>query len=173
MNCGNCGAPMTFVWDRDHFFCEYCKTSALLPGALSDVRVVDEKSGVDCTLCNAEMQVGSLQRERVLHCAGCRGLLIEQERFLRIVDGLRAAATGPPVIPAPLDRGALRRKIRCPRCKGVMNTHPYGGPGNIVVDNCESCRLVWLDTGELKSVINAPGSDRGKPPARGADAPAD
>jgi Zn-finger nucleic acid-binding protein len=77
------------------------------------------------------------------------------------------------VIPAPLDRGALRRKIRCPHCKGVMNTHPYGGPGNIVVDNCESCRLVWLDTGELKSVINAPGSDRGKPPAEDADAPAE
>jgi hypothetical protein len=96
---------MTFVWDRDHFFCEYCKTSTLLPGALSDVRVVDEKSGVECPLCNAEMQVGSLQRERVLQCAGCSGLLIEQDRFLEILTGLRAAAPGPPVLPAPRGRG--------------------------------------------------------------------
>jgi Zn-finger nucleic acid-binding protein len=163
---------MKFVWDRDHFFCEYCRTSALLPGSPSDIKVVDEKSGVDCALCNDEMQVASLLRERVLLCGSCRGLLIEQERFLKIVDGLRAAATGPPVIPAPLNREELRRKIRCPRCTRAMNTHPYGGPGNIVVDNCETCRLVWLDTGELKSVIDAPGRDRaaGKAGERDPDA---
>lgn len=163
MNCGNCGAPMAFVWDRDHFFCEYCKTSVFLPGAPSDIRVVDEKSGITCALCDADMKVASLMRERVLQCGSCRGLLIEQERFLKLIDGLRATATGPPAIPRSMDREELRRKIRCPRCRGAMNTHPYGGPGNIVVDNCERCHLIWLDYGELKSVIDAPGSDRGKP----------
>jgi Zn-finger nucleic acid-binding protein len=30
-----------------------------------------------------------------------------------------------------------------------MDTHPYGGGGNAVIDSCFVCRLVWLDAGEL------------------------
>ncbi len=169
MNCGNCGAPMVFVWDRDHFFCEYCKTYEFLAGSPADIKVVDEKSGVVCSLCDTEMQVASMMQVRVLQCVNCRGLLIGQDRFLALITGLRAAATEPPITPGPLNREDLRRKVHCPRCKGVMDTHPYGGPGNIAVDNCEKCQIIWLDQGELKKVINAPGRDRGARDTRGQD----
>ncbi len=43
-----------------------------------------------------------------------------------------------------------------------MDTHPYYGPGNVVIDSCESCQAVWLDFGELRQIVNAPGQDRGK-----------
>ena len=36
-----------------------------------------------------------------------------------------------------------------------MDTHPYGGPGNIVIDNCAGCELNWLDYGELQRVGRA------------------
>ena len=42
-----------------------------------------------------------------------------------------------------------------------MATHPYYGPGNVVIDTCETCELVWLDFGELKQIVDAPGKDRG------------
>ena len=42
-----------------------------------------------------------------------------------------------------------------------MTTHPYYGPGNVVIDSCEPCDLVWLDFGELKQIVDAPGKDRG------------
>jgi hypothetical protein len=42
-----------------------------------------------------------------------------------------------------------------------MATHPYYGPGNVVIDSCESCDLLWLDFGELKQIVDAPGKDRG------------
>jgi Zn-finger nucleic acid-binding protein len=42
-----------------------------------------------------------------------------------------------------------------------MNTSPYSGPGNIVVDTCVHCGLMWLDCGELTVMANAPGRDRG------------
>jgi hypothetical protein len=32
----------------------------------------------------------------------------------------------------------------------IMDTHVYGGPGNVVVDNCPRCAVKWLDHGELK-----------------------
>ena len=42
-----------------------------------------------------------------------------------------------------------------------MSTHPYYGPGNIVIDSCEGCDAVWLDFGELTQITDAPGRDRG------------
>ena len=42
-----------------------------------------------------------------------------------------------------------------------MQTHPYYGPGNIVIDTCEHCNTIWLDYGELAAAVNAPGRDRG------------
>jgi Zn-finger nucleic acid-binding protein len=36
----------------------------------------------------------------------------------------------------------------------------YYGPGNIVIDTCPPCDLVWLDAGELQRAIDAPGRDR-------------
>jgi Zn-finger nucleic acid-binding protein len=37
-----------------------------------------------------------------------------------------------------------------------MDTHPYCGPGNVIIDTCESCSVNWLDYGELQRVIRAP-----------------
>ena len=37
----------------------------------------------------------------------------------------------------------------------------YYGPGNIMMDSCAACDVVWLDYGELRQVIDAPGEDRG------------
>jgi Zn-finger nucleic acid-binding protein len=37
-----------------------------------------------------------------------------------------------------------------------MDTHPYGGPGNVIMDTCEHCSLNWLDYGELQRIVRAP-----------------
>jgi Zn-finger nucleic acid-binding protein len=47
-----------------------------------------------------------------------------------------------------------------------MNVHPYYGPGNVVIDTCSRCDLVWLDFGELQQISDAPGQDRGRPAAQ-------
>jgi Zn-finger nucleic acid-binding protein len=43
-----------------------------------------------------------------------------------------------------------------------MSTHPYYGPGSVVIDTCQTCHVVWLDFGELRQIADAPGSDRGR-----------
>ena len=75
----------------------------------------------------------------------------------------RARAAGPGAAPVPLDRRELQRRINCPSCRTPMDVHPYYGPGNIVIDNCSRCDLIWLDHGELKQIAEAPGADRGVP----------
>jgi Zn-finger nucleic acid-binding protein len=60
-------------------------------------------------------------------------------------------------VPQPAaDSSDLRRKIDCPRCHHRMDTHFYAGPGNVVIDSCENCCLIWLDRGELMHIVHAP-----------------
>ena len=61
----------------------------------------------------------------------------------------------------PLEREALTRELSCPKCGKRFETHPYYGPGNVVIDNCASCDLLWLDFGEIRQIVDAPGRDRG------------
>jgi Zn-finger nucleic acid-binding protein len=40
-----------------------------------------------------------------------------------------------------------------------MDTHQYGGAGNVVIDNCYACSVIWLDWGELNRIITVPGEE--------------
>jgi Zn-finger nucleic acid-binding protein len=37
-----------------------------------------------------------------------------------------------------------------------MDTHYYGGSGNVIIDDCSRCELNWLDSGELTHIVRAP-----------------
>lgn len=62
----------------------------------------------------------------------------------------------------PIDPNACLRRLRCPACDGHMETHPYYGPGNVMIDSCAECDSVWLDHGELSRVERSSG---GREPA--------
>jgi hypothetical protein len=72
------------------------------------------------------------------------------------VEDLRAHRETPAEIPHHPDPHELDRHIRCPQCHEEMDTHPYAGPGNVIIDNCERCEANWLDYGELRRIVQAP-----------------
>jgi Zn-finger nucleic acid-binding protein len=37
-----------------------------------------------------------------------------------------------------------------------MIGYPYGGPGNVNLDSCERCSVIWLDRNELRRIVLAP-----------------
>jgi Zn-finger nucleic acid-binding protein len=161
MNCGNCGAPMRLSTDRRYYACDYCTSLYFPEESMDGVRVMDEPGELNCPLCRIPLVLAWIHETQVLHCTRCQGLLINQLAFLSTIRYLRARSRGPGVISPPMDPGALKRSLHCPSCGQEMSTHPYGGPGNIVVDNCPRCLLIWLDREELSKVIWAPGRDRG------------
>ena len=55
----------------------------------------------------------------------------------------------------------LPRALACPRCGGRFETYPHFGPGNVVIDNCTKCDMIWLDFGEMRQIVDAQGKDRG------------
>ena len=57
----------------------------------------------------------------------------------------------------------LQRTLSCPRCAGRLETYAHSGPGNVVIDNCPKSDMIWLDFGEMRQIVDAPGKDRGSP----------
>ena len=165
--CENCGGPMRVVPHRDYFTCEYCGSFAFPERSEDGVVVLGEDGDVACPICAKTMTTASVAEVRVLHCATCRGILTRQEAFSAIVKFMRAQATGEPDPVHPINRKELERAVACPICGHTMDTHPYYGPGNVVIDNCARCAIIWLDYGELAAIRDAPGRDRGR--AAGSD----
>ncbi len=165
MNCHHCGAPMTLYADRGYAFCEHCGSFHFPEPTGEGIRALGEaRDDLHCPLCHEPLLVAALDdRYPAYYCQACRGLLLVRASFRGVVQLRRSRAAGPGVAPRPLDRTELARQVSCPACGRTMGTHPYLGPGNVVIDTCSTCDLIWLDHGELSEMIEAPGSDRGVP----------
>jgi len=156
MNCPDCGAPMRLEDGKASLVCDYCK-QVYVPETNEDgVRVFDEQSALMCPVCGIPLVHAAMAGYRILYCAHCHGNLVAMPEFAALVGDLRAQWRGAPGNPRVPDPDELRRHISCPQCHRPMDTHFYGGPGNVVIDDCSPCDLDWLDAGELMSIARAP-----------------
>jgi len=83
-------------------------------------------------------------------------MLVYMDLFLAIVEELRSRHESSEYAGKQPDWVDLNVHIKCPQCGAEMDTHPYGGPGNVIIDTCERCSLNWLDYGELQRIVRAP-----------------
>ena len=165
MDCRNCGAPMELFERRRYYSCAHCGTFHFIETPAVDGVQVLERSAMACPVCGEGLARSLLDEAWVVeHCERCRGLLMARATFAEAVGRRRARETGPGVPPVPLDRRELKRSMPCPSCGERMDVHPYHGPGNVVIDSCSRCDLIWLDHGELNQITDAPGADRGRRP---------
>jgi Zn-finger nucleic acid-binding protein len=162
MNCQNCGAPMTLLLEKRQFVCEYCRTIFFPEKNADGIQVIDHATEYQCPICKVNLNDAYIDDIPLFFCQRCQGLLIDQYVFRIAVDYLRSHSNQPPIEPPAFDAKELKRSLICPRCGLKMTTHPYGGPGNLVIDNCPVCHLVWMDYGEIKRVIRTPGRDKYK-----------
>ena len=155
---------MELFANRGYFFCRYCGTFHF-PETTADqgVRVLaPSKEGLACPICKATLAAAMLDEAHPVHyCQTCRGVLLGRGVFADVIHHRRSYASEPPSPPVLLQKNELTREIHCPKCHATLNTHPYYGPGNVVIDSCGTCDVVWLDFGELKQIVDAPGRDRG------------
>jgi Zn-finger nucleic acid-binding protein len=156
MNCPNCGAAMRLNDEADYLICDYCQTPHFPDPNSDGVRVLGISSDFPCPLCAVPLTHASIVRERIFYCERCRGMLIGMGIFPEIVQDLRSRREATVAAAHPPNWDDLKRRIQCPRCRATMDTHPYCGPGNIIIDTCENCALNWLDYSELDRVVRAP-----------------
>ena len=110
-----------------------------------------------CPVCtDSSLVVSSLNGMQVCGCKTCKGFLVDSVSFGALVTTLRVEYRGAEDI-VLMNSRELDKVINCPTCFNPMYTHPYHGPGNVVVNSCSECQLNWLDEGELAKIIRAPG----------------
>ena len=110
-----------------------------------------------CPCCGLQMSKAVIDDEIIESCSNCKGLFIDREKFHDIAWSRRAAFEGADEAQIPISQEELKESRDCPKCHNTMETHPYYGPGNAVVDSCSRCQYVWLDAGELTTIERAPG----------------
>jgi len=155
MTCGNCGAPTRLDRNRGVFVCDYCGSECMPRAGDDGVQVLSE-TNFKCPTCAGLLSEGQLEFHPLLYCAACRGMLIAMDEFGGLIEALRSYRDRPAAALPP--RNATEGKLPrlCPRCSQAMDNHPYGGPGNVVIDTCEGCSVNWLDKGELQRMVGAP-----------------
>jgi len=138
---------------RAVFHCEYCGGYDFPEPNQDGVALLDEPSSFVCPICREPLVSAMIRDISIFSCPQCRGNLIEQSRMLPI---LRQAKPPDPIRPDSGElpnKTELTRNAACPSCHQIMAVYPYGGPGNIIIQGCEQCRLIWLDFGELSRVV--------------------
>jgi Zn-finger nucleic acid-binding protein len=143
--------------------CDYCGGQAT-PATDEDGVVVLEPTSHKCPACETptvnapKLANASIEGHELLYCTQCHGMLFNMEKILPLLRVLREHRywSRSSQSPRQSDDG---RAFHCPLCKQEMDKHPYGGGGNVEVDSCESCEVLWLDRGELSRMASAPDRD--------------
>jgi Zn-finger nucleic acid-binding protein len=142
--------------DRGCWDCPYCASEWAPETNFEGVRVL-QPSASDCPLCKTtKLAQARIFEYGLLYCENCQGMLIQMGDLVPLTGDLRASRGSPAYIGRPPDPKELDRRLDCPQCHRSMDTHSYGGPGNIILDTCESCEVHWLDRGELHRIALAP-----------------
>lgn len=156
MNCDNCGGGLKPVGNRSYFRCPYCETFQFPEVSKDGIAALGTDSEFDCPVCSDPLVEAAIDGHIVAYCSSCCGFLAENGVFGYIVQKRRAAQPRTSPDCQPFSPEELRRRIACPRCRRTMDTHPYHGGGNAVIDTCGRCRLVWLDAEELTVIVRYP-----------------
>jgi Zn-finger nucleic acid-binding protein len=142
------------VEDRQDFFhCQYCGGYEFPNPNQDGVALLEEISSYICPLCQQPLVSAVVKKIHIWSCPNCRGNLIEQPKMLAILSHSQVSTpiyAGSHSLP---DKTEFSRTISCPSCQKVMTVYPYGGPGNIIIQGCEPCQLIWMDFGELSKVV--------------------
>ena len=156
-DCDNCGAPMRIDRVRGVLVCDHCHTEREPPVAIEYLELLDETS-LRCPICSTHLANARLEGHPLICCARCFGMLIDMNRFVTVIEAVRAREGRTARSVQPRRQNPGDRILNCPTCGQPMAGHLYGGPGNIVIDTCERCLVNWLDGGELRRIATAPDS---------------
>ncbi len=155
MTCDNCGAPARLDRDRGIFVCDYCGGEFVPPAGEDGVQLLGDTK-LKCPACDGMLSDGQLELHPLLYCTHCHGMLIGMDEFLPLIETLHVYRDHPAMAVAPRNADSNKLPRLCPHCSSAMDNHPYGGPGNVMIDTCEACSVNWLDKGELRKIVSAP-----------------
>lgn len=135
-----------------YFRCTHCGTFEFPKTNDDGVTTLGEISRFPCPVCEQSLGKAAIEGHTVCFCGTCHGFLTTNPEFSGILGKLRAEYADRPSVSRSIDPTELKRRVGCPKCHKLMDAHPYGGGGNVVIDTCHRCHLIWLDAGEMEAL---------------------
>lgn len=113
---------------------------------------------MNCPVCKYSMIVLELEQVEVDHCTSCGGIWLDAgELELLLETGQERARLLSILIE---DRSVKERSYRCPICSKKMKKVFVGEERKILIDKCKKNHGLWLDKGELESVLELSSQNR-------------
>jgi Zn-finger nucleic acid-binding protein len=151
MNCSSCGVSL----DADQSSGSESRHYPDCPEIATRKPEIGAQAGQDCPLCKIPLVHAAIANVLVQCCVECRGMLIPMQVFQHIIESLEFPKDAT-LIELSAGSSDLLREIYCPYCLQRMDTHPYRGAGDAIIDTCVTCSLNWLDRGELMQIVHVP-----------------
>lgn len=166
--CSKCGGTTREIPGRRYLQCQYCD-SLVFPGSngltTDGITPTGDELDSGCPCCQSALRGAEIAGHKALYCNQCYGILFRNAAFAEVVRAAPASSPAGPLVAQPIDPQEYERHINCPGCQGKMETHPYYGPGQVVIDSCMTCGYIWLDHGELVRLQQAAAQSQTVPPA--------
>lgn len=76
----------------------------------------------------------------------------QEEKYFKEQDARRLAEKKAQLDLAAKDEERKSHFMRCPKCGGHLETLGHEG---VEIDRCKDCKGIWLDAGELESLVES------------------
>ena len=111
-------------------------------------------SGYDCPRCETAMTVIQMEGVEIEHCENCGGICLDYGELDMVADDMTGSLEYSTLTDDKLETNDGRLLIACPKCavSPAMRKIEFLGVGDIVLDRCDSCGVIWLDKDELDQI---------------------
>jgi len=106
-----------------------------------------------CPRCEDKLVSGTYEEHDAFHCHGCAGTLFQQAALGYTLERFSADLYSQVPLATPVPKiGDKAGQISCPMCEKIMENYGYMGTGQVMLDACNACELVWVDALELAAM---------------------
>ena len=111
-----------------------------------------------CPVCKNSMVVLELEQIEIDYCTSCKGIWLDAGELELLLETEQERARLLNLLIE--DSSAKEKSYRCPICSKKMKKVFVGEERKILIDKCKKNHGLWLDKGELESVIELSSQNR-------------
>jgi Zn-finger nucleic acid-binding protein len=104
--------------------------------------------GLRCPRDGMMLQLSDYKKVTIDFCPYCNGSWLDAKELAEITKKSRDT-----FVDDESDESRPKSTFKCPRCSGEMVITHYTGKKDVEIDRCRSCGGIWLDTDELKAIL--------------------
>ncbi len=111
-----------------------------------------------CPVCKNSMVVLELEQVEIDYCTNCEGIWLDAGELELLLETEQERARFSNLLIE--DSSVKEKSYRCPICSKKMGKVFVGEKRKILIDKCKKNHGLWLDKGELESVIKLSSQNR-------------